>query len=199
MPLGTFVNRNSTMQNPRLAGRYAKSLIDLATEQNQLSTVYADMKYLQALCKSNADFVAVLRSPIIKADKKGKIIDAVTTGKISALTAAFNTLLMKKGREENLPEIINAFIDQYNSMNGVKKVKLTTAVPISDDMKDAILNQVKGNTPLEKIELETAVKDELIGGFVLEAGGTLIDASILRDLKDVRKQFLNNDYIHKLR
>jgi F-type H+-transporting ATPase subunit delta len=47
--------------------------------------------------------------------------------------------------------------------------------------------------------LETAIKEELIGGFVVESQGTLIDASILRDLKDVRKQFLNNDYIHKLR
>lgn len=187
------------MQNPRLAGRYAKSLIDLATEQNQLPTVYADMKYLQAVCKSNADFVAILRSPIIKADKKSKIVEAVTNGKVGQLTTAFNTLLMKKGREENLPEIINAFIDQYNGLNGIKKVKLTTAVAITDDMKTAILNQVKGSTPLEKIELETAVKEELIGGFVLEAEGTLIDASILRDLKDVRKQFLNNDYIHKLR
>jgi F-type H+-transporting ATPase subunit delta len=187
------------MQNPRLAGRYAKSLIDLATEQNQLPTVYADMKYLQAVCKSNPDFVAILRSPIIKADKKGKIVEAVTNGNIGTLTTAFNTLLMKKGREENLPEIINAFIDQYNGINGIRKVKLTTATPITDEMRSTIVSQVKGSTPMEKIELETAVKEELIGGFVLESEGTLIDASILRDLKDVRKQFLNNDYIHKLR
>jgi F-type H+-transporting ATPase subunit delta len=98
-----------------------------------------------------------------------------------------------------LPEIAGAFIDQYNGLNGIRKVKLTTATPITDELKAAILNQVKGDTPANKIELETAVKDELIGGFVLETGGTLVDASILRDLKDIRKQFMNNDYIHKLR
>ncbi len=187
------------MQNPRLAGRYAKSLIGLATEQNQMDAVYADMKYLEAVCKSNPDFVAVLRSPIIKADTKGKIVEAVTTGKISALTAAFNALLVRKGREESLPEISTAFIDQYNAINGIRKVKLTTATPITDELRAGILSQVKGDTPVDKIELETAVNEELIGGFVLEAGDSLIDASILRDLKDVRKQFLNNDYIHKLR
>ena len=32
------------MNNPRLAGRYAKSLLDLATEQSQVDAVYADMK-----------------------------------------------------------------------------------------------------------------------------------------------------------
>ena len=37
------------MPNPRLAGRYAKSLIDLSLEKGQLEAVYADMKYLQEL------------------------------------------------------------------------------------------------------------------------------------------------------
>jgi len=32
------------MPNPRLANRYAKSIVDLAIEQNQLEVVYADMK-----------------------------------------------------------------------------------------------------------------------------------------------------------
>ncbi len=187
------------MQNPRLAGRYAKSLIGLAIEQNQMAAVYADMKYLGAICKSNPDFVAVLRSPIIKSDKKAKIVEAVTTGNISTLTQAFNNLLMRKGREESLPEIINAFIEQYNQMHGIRRVKITTATPVTEELKMTILDQVKGDTPADKIELETAVNEALIGGFVLEAGDTLIDASILRDLKDVRKQFMNNDYIHKLR
>jgi F-type H+-transporting ATPase subunit delta len=190
---------SDTMNNPRLAGRYAKSLLDLATEQGQLDAVYNDIRYLQALCKSNPDFVAVLRSPIIKADKKGKILAAVTSANLGPITNAFNTLLMQKGREENLPEIIGAFIDQYNNIKGIKRVKITTATPLTDELKASILNQVKGDTPLEKIELETAIKEELIGGFVLQYGDTLVDASILRDLKDVRKQFLNNDYIHKLR
>jgi F-type H+-transporting ATPase subunit delta len=39
----------------------------------------------------------------------------------------------------------------------------------------------------------------LVGGFILEMQGKLVDASILRDLKDVKKQFQNNDYIQKLR
>jgi F-type H+-transporting ATPase subunit delta len=187
------------MQNPRLAGRYAKSLIGLATEQNQLPAVYADMKYLAAICKSNPDFVAVLRSPIIHGDHKAKILDAITTDKISPLTKAFNTLLIKKGREQSLPEITTAFIEQYNTIHGIRRVKITTAVPVSEALKMSILDHVKGDTPADKIELETAVNEALIGGFVLEAGDTLIDASVLRDLKDVRKQFLNNDYIQKLR
>ena len=62
------------MPNPRLATRYAKSLIDLAIEKGQLEKVFADMQWLQAVCKSNRDFVNLLRSPIIKGDTKKKIL-----------------------------------------------------------------------------------------------------------------------------
>jgi F-type H+-transporting ATPase subunit delta len=43
------------MTNPRLATRYAKSIIDLAIEQNHLDTVHADMKYFQAVCAQSPD------------------------------------------------------------------------------------------------------------------------------------------------
>jgi len=187
------------MNNPRLATRYAKSLVDLATEQNQLGAVYTDMKLLRGIFKSNPDLVAVLVSPVIKADKKEKIIAAVLDGKISNISSLFINLLIRKSREENLPEIANAIITQYNTINNIHKVKITTAVPMSDELRSSIEAKVRSSANLENIEMEAVVNEDLVGGFVLEVGGNLVDASILRDLKDVKKQFLNNDYVHKLR
>ena len=187
------------MANPRLAGRYAKSLLDLATEQNQVDAVYADIKFLQALCNSNQDFVNVLKSPVIKPDIKEKIIVSVTENKVSKTTALFLRLLINKAREYNLPEIVKAFLDQYNAMNNIHQVKLTTAVPISVDLQNSIVNKIKSITKMDKIEMETIVKDDLIGGFTLQMGDTFVDASILRDLNDVKKQFKNNEYIHAIK
>lgn len=187
------------MNNPRLAGRYAKSLLDLSVEQNSLEAVFGDIKLLQSIIKSNPDFVNLLKSPVIASDKKEKIINAILGGKIGNLTAAFIQLLTQKTRESNLPEIVKAFIEQYNDLKNIHVVKLTTATPISDSLKNAIVSKVKSDTGLEHIELETAVKDELIGGFKLEMRGNLVDASILRDLNDVKKQFANNEYIHSIR
>ncbi len=187
------------MPNPRLASRYAKSLIDLSIEKGQLEQVFADMQWLQAVCKSNRDFVNLLRSPIITADTKKKIIDAVTAGKVSQLTAAFNTLLTNKGRESNLPEIIAAFIAAYKAHKNIQIVKLTTATPVSDSMKNAIVEQVNKSAGFQHIELEEKVDADIIGGFVLQIGDKLVDASIAYDLKAVAKQFENNDFIYKIR
>ena len=131
------------MPNPRLATRYAKSLIDLAIEKDQLENVFADMQWLQAVCKSNRDFVNLMCSPIIKADTKKKIVEAITKGNIGEMTAGFMRLLITKGRESNLPEIVNAFISAYKHHKNIQVIKLTSASPLSEAMKKAILDQVR--------------------------------------------------------
>jgi F-type H+-transporting ATPase subunit delta len=187
------------MPNPRLASRYAKALIQLAIERGELETVFADMQWLQSVCKSNPDFVNVLRSPIIKGDQKNKIITAVTTGRISELTASFNKLLINKTRESDLPEIAVAFIQQYKEHKNIHTVKLTTSSPVSEAMKNEIMNRIRSTSNMQNIELETSVNEELIGGFVLQAGDKLVDASVAYDLKQISRQFENNDFIYKIR
>lgn len=187
------------MPNPRLASRYAKSLLGLAVERDQLEAVYADMQWIEAVCKASRDFVVMLKSPVISSDKKIKITEAVTNGKIGPLTTAFNKLLITKHRESNLPEIATAFIAQYKAHKNIHTLKLTTAIPVSDQVKEAIIDQVKKTSDMKQIELITAVDDKLIGGFVLQAGDLLIDASISYDLRQVARQFDNNDFIYKVR
>jgi F-type H+-transporting ATPase subunit delta len=66
-------------------------------------------------------------------------------------------------------------------------------------LKKELLKKIQQITGNQKIELEMAVRDELIGGFTMEIGDTLVDASILRDLNDVKNQFKNNEYVHALK
>lgn len=187
------------MAHTRLASRYAKSLIDLAIEKGQLESVYSDMLYLQYVIKSSREFLVLLRSPVVTSDKKQGVIDALAAGRISELTAAFTRLLVNKGREGDLNEIITAFIRQYKDKKGIHTVKLTTAVPVSDQVKNSIIDQVKKTSNMQTIELEAEVDPNIIGGFILQAGDKLVDASIAYDLKEISKQFQNNDFIYKVR
>lgn len=186
------------MRNPRLASRYAKSLVDLAVEKGQLEAIQADMQVLKQIMKGNPDVVNLLKSPIIKPDKKQKILTAILEGKVGEITAIFINLLVSKGRESNLPEITTEFGKQYNVIRNISRVKITTAVPLDDSTLQVIKQKVENGTD-KQIVLETAVEEDLIGGFVLETEDKLYDASILRDLRDIRKQFEKNIYIHNIR
>ncbi len=187
------------MNNPRLAQRYAKSLIDISMEMKQMDAVRQDILLLQKIIQQSREFEVMLNSPIIKSDKKFKIIQAVTQGKISTIFDTFLHLLCNKHREANLPGIVSSFLDQYNKINNLHTAKLTTAAPISEAMVQSFISKIKSSSSFDNLTLETAVDENIIGGFVLEMEGKLIDASILRDLNDVKKQFANNDYMHRLR
>ncbi|GAA4462896.1 ATP synthase F1 subunit delta [Nemorincola caseinilytica] len=187
------------MQNPRLASRYAKSLMDLAVEHNDLDAVLADMRTLQGICAVSRDFELMLRSPVIKGDMKLGVINAVLEkSKMNKLTKAFIHLLVSKGREMNLPEIATAFIASYNELKRIKTVKLTTARPVNDKVRDGIKAKVASFMPNDTVNMETSVDESLIGGFVLEVGDKLFDASVRRSLSEIRSKITDHSYESKM-
>lgn len=187
------------MMNPRVASRYAKSLLDLSIEKGLLEEVYADMLYLQDLSRQSREFANLLKSPVVKGDLKEKAIAAVTQGRLKPLTTSFIHLVISKAREGVLPEVISSFVSQYKEYKQIHIIKLTTATPISESLKSQIVSKVKAESGFEQIELESKVDPSIIGGFVLQSGDKLVDASISYDLKNILRQFENNDYLYKVR
>jgi F-type H+-transporting ATPase subunit delta len=187
------------MMNPRLAGRYAKSLIDLSLEKGQLESVYQSMLYLHSLMLSSAELVTILKSPVVSGDKKLKVLQALTAEHADQITGAFNRLLVHKGREKFLPDIVQAFIEQYKAFKGIHRVTLTTAVAVGEDVKDSIIAKIKEASAMKEVELESIVDEKIIGGFILESDGKRVDVSIAYDLANIKKQFSNNDFIYRIR
>lgn len=186
------------MQNPRLASRYAKSLLDIAVEQNSVEDTLQDVQLLAAVCKQSKDFTNVLRSPVIKSDKKLSIIDAVVGKSLHTLAQAFIKLLVTKGREENLPEIAESFVEQYKQLKNIKTVKITTAVPADDKVRDAVRNKIQAAYPDALIEIEESVNADILGGLMVQMDDVMFDFSVRRDLNDVRKQFMKNIYVSQV-
>ncbi len=185
------------MSVTRIATRYAKSLIDLAIEQNKLEAVSNDVHSLREAAK-HRELYLLLKSPIVHADKKQAVLDALFKGKIDALTLAYLHLLVNKGREGYIPEIAAEFVAQYKALKGITSVRLTTAAPVSEavlaDLQKRILDSGVTTTTLD---IETKVDPELIGGFVLEFDQKRYDASVAHKLEELKTQFSKNLYIRE--
>ncbi len=183
------------MQNPRLASRYAKSLIDIAKESHTLEAVLSDMELIGKTLASSRELSLAVASPIIRGDKKAAILKAVFGDALQKITTMFIDLLISKGREANLAEIAAGYIAQYKKLNHVHTVKLTTAAPIDEELKSLVAGKVAAEMKDGKVEIDTTVEPDLIGGFVLQVGDKLFDASVRRDLMDVKSQFTKNIYV----
>ena len=172
-----------------IASRYAKSLIDLAGEQGNLEAVVDDMQGMKQVI-SNRDFYLLLKSPIVKTDKKISIFEAIFAGKSNPLTLGFINILARKGRERYLPEIVDEFLNQYRALKNISKVSIKTATPISDNILSKIQAKLEESEATRaKVEVESSVDESLIGGFVLEIGDKLYDASLAHKIERLKKEF----------
>jgi len=185
------------MSSSKLATRYAKSIHDFAIENGKLSEVLADMRLLKTSIDNNREFYMMLKSPIVNGDKKMQVVLNVFHDKISNITENFIAILMRKNRESHFPEIINAFIVQYNAYMHITPVTITTAQAISEDVQATLVNKLKTTVGLEQIELTTKIDKSLIGGYILNWDNKLIDNSIARGLAILKDEFDNNDYVRK--
>ena len=93
--------------------RYAKSLIDLALSQEITEAVYKDVILIKESLRANRELVVMLKSPIIKQDKKSVILSKVFENKLSDLTQAFIKIIVLKKRESMLVDICNDYIQLY--------------------------------------------------------------------------------------
>lgn len=186
------------MPNPRLASRYAKSLLDLAKEQNNVEAVLSDMKTLQNAIGHSRDLQLFLQSPLVKGDKKIAVLESVFAGKLSTLTNSFLNLLVKKGREADLAEMTSAFEAQYQELNNIQTVHITTAFPMDAATMEVLSAQIKKSLGNDNLVYKTIVDPAIIGGFKLQVGDKYFDMSISRDLTDIRNQFTKNVFVAEI-
>ncbi|WP_192822908.1 ATP synthase F1 subunit delta [Rufibacter sp. LB8] len=185
------------MSDERVASRYAKSLLELAQEQGSLEKVYADMRSFTKVLNESRDFQLALRNPIIKHDKKLAILTAVFGASMTPLTMAFFKIITQKNREAVLESVATEFVKQYNLISGIQKATVTTAAPLTDDLRATFQQMVVDRTG-SKVELTEVVNPEVVGGYVLRIGDQQIDNTIKTSVQKLRNKFKENPYITKL-
>ncbi len=180
------------MTNQQVATRYAKSLLDLALERNELATIKGDVDDLIAM-GANRDLAILLQSPVINATKKKAVFkELLDKAGVSDLTKTFVKVLITKGREADLLGILGAFNDQYKTLNKITSVKVTSATALDAASLEAIKSQLAAAGKTEAtIELETKIDPSIMGGFILEFDGKVYDASVAHKLSEIKKTLAN--------
>lgn len=180
------------MKETRVALRYAKSLISLAKERDVLEQVKGDMELILSVCKENQDFSNMLKSPVVKADKKSAILNQVFGNKISELSLSFLNLLTSKKREAILGAVAENYINLYNESKNIVSATVTTAAAITEDIKAQVLTQLKSVVGDADVRIEERVDASLIGGFVLRVGDLEFNASVANKLQKLKREFVSN-------
>ena len=176
------------MSEIQVASRYAKSLIDLAEEQNALEKVRTDMEFFIRTLRENPTLKAVLKNPILGPDKKSGILTQLFGPRLHPMIMTFFGIVVRKGRSEVLFETAKQFINAYNIRKNIVKATVTTAAPLSPENIKQVEEVIKQSTHGEII-LTANVDPSLIGGFVIKVGDKQFDTSLSTQLNKLKKEF----------
>jgi F-type H+-transporting ATPase subunit delta len=169
--------------------RYAKSLLELAVERNELEAISNDMKLMENTVDGSRDLVLFLRSPIISKSQKRNVLHEVFADKISETTKAFIDILVRKGRESDILGVGSAFRKLYNVHCGIVEVEVTTATKIGADQRAELAKSLETRTGM-KVILSERVDPSVRGGIRARIDDTVIDGTIQHKLEQLRNTLL---------
>lgn len=178
------------MSSFQVAQRYAKSLLEIARENNIEEKVYQDMRLVHSTISSNSDFRNLLKSPIIRHDRKRAILEGIFSGKVDNISMSLFNIVTKKGREEVLGEIAKVYILMYEEWKKIGDATLIGTYSFSDaEIKDLQekLKQATGKT----LTISQKQDKELIGGFVLKIDDRQFDASVKNHLNRLKNSLIS--------
>lgn len=181
------------MLNPKVAQRYAKSLINLATERNEVDAVEKDMNLILEVLEESKDMRLLLQSPVVNTDKKEKILDAVFGGHITEMSKGFIRILTSKGRESLLLEVSARFVELVKQSKGILTAKVITAGKLTDEDR-ASINKMVAEMNQGTAEIEEVVDPSIVGGFILKVEDKMVDASVTTQLRKLRRNFTDKTY-----
>ena len=185
------------MKGARPALRYARAILNLAKESGLETEVNADMQFINATISESHDLQTMLKSPVIKAADKKKVLDAIFKDKVNVVSLGLFNLLEENKRMVMLEPIASQYTIIYDYLKNMNIAKVTTAVALTKDMEQKVLDKVVELTG-NKTSLENIIDPSILGGFILRVGDMQYDASISNNLNELRREFDDSQYIPKI-
>lgn len=178
----------------KIASSYAKALLQLAVEQDVLERIRADIYLLQEQLTEDRTLLDILRNPTVTHDKKLPLLQSAFEEKVHPIVLKLFTVVTHKHREGLLLMIGQEFLAQYDQYQGITKAKVTTAIPLSDQLIPKLKQIAQQMVPCKEVVLEQQLDPMLIGGYVLSIKDKQLDRSLRGRLRKLEKHYMTEGY-----
>ena len=178
------------MEGTRAAKRYAKAVINLAKDQNTVEAVNNDMMLITNTVTNSKDLSDMLQNPVLRSEiKKSALLEVFKDS--NAITVGLIDTLISNKRINILSEVASRYNQLYDKYRGSEVAIVTTAIPLTDDLKSKVLAKAKELTGNDVV-VKNIVDESIIGGFILRVGDIQYNASITNKLNKLKRQFKLN-------
>ena len=169
-----------------IASVYARSLFEVAQEQSKLDKVREELGEFADALNDSRELQVFLFSPYFSTNEKSEGLDKAISG-ADDTTLNFLRLLLEKHRMPVLFRVRAEFEQLCEEENKLLPVIVTSAVELPDATVKQIGDRIAEQTD-RKVDLQSKVDPDILGGIVVRVGNSVLDASIRNRLENFRKQ-----------
>lgn len=169
---------------------YGDALFELAVEENKADVLLEEAQAILKVFSENGELVKFLNHPKIETTKKQEVIENIFKQFVSGDMIGFLTLVVSKGRYNDIPDILSYFIDKVKEYKHIGVAYVTSASELSDRQKEEVEAKLLKTTGYKSFDMNYQVDKELIGGMVIRIGDRVVDSSIKTKLSELTKELL---------
>ncbi len=171
-----------------ILGRYARSLAEVAFEENLEQAVTEDLKTYNEIFRAVPDILEVFHTPAIPRESKEKLLaELMKKYPVNTVTSNFFRILLQHNRIRYFPQVVDGYLKSVNERKGIVTAQVTAVAPLSQQALKSLEARLTGITgKVTNIELRTDAS--LLGGVVVQIGSTIYDGSIRTQLSEMRRR-----------
>lgn len=168
-----------------VANTYGQALYSLAEEENLTEEILGQITTLKNIFEAESSFQQLLCSPAIPKAERCQVLDECLRTQVHPYVLNYLKILTENGYARHFPGCCQVFRQQYNRANHIMPVTVATRFPLSDDLRQKLLDRLSEVTG-KTIELECRTDPECLGGIRLDFDGMQLDGTVRHRLDELR-------------
>lgn len=169
---------------------YGDALFETALDVNRVDELFEEAQAVRTIFTENPTLLKLLDHPNIMKEEKLQTMKAVFEGNVTNEMLAFLQIIVDKGRQIEIDNILTYFISRVKEYKHIGVAEVSSAVELTDAQKQQIEKKLLETTAYETLEMGYAVDESLIGGLVIRIGDRVVDSSIKTRLYNMKKELL---------
>ena len=170
-------------ENLTIARPYAQAVFEQAKEENAFAA-WSDMLDLLKQIMADQDMQQVLDNPRLDGEFITDFVLDLCADKLSPTGQNLVRVLADAGRLNVLAEISDLYAEKRAEAENVVDVEVLSAYPLDAEQESAISSAMKQRCGRD-VEIKSRIDESLIGGVVIKAGDSVVDASLKGRLKEL--------------
>ena len=157
---------------------YAEAFLQVAESRNEVDEVISQAKSILELWNNCPEFSDSMASPVLEINEKKAALEKLFSAELTPSFLNLLKLLADRQRIGLLNSVLERLLEIYRQQRNIALATITSAATLKEDQQADLLKKVQSIAGTDNLEIDLKVDPELIGGFVVNVGSKVIDASI---------------------